>query len=197
MVATKTSLSTGCSNSRRKRASLLALSEETRDSFLVRLNIFLHRSRGLRKSMPRTRSRKPPPQGEIAHKNDNAERNPAAVNPDSPLPAAQSTSPQAPDRPLEEKRPERVSPPNHVYIGKKPVMSYAMSALIQLAQSGEIVIKARGMVISRAVDVAEIVTERLGNNAYEPKQITIGTERVELGEDARNVSTIEITIGRK
>ncbi len=94
-------------------------------------------------------------------------------------------------------RPERSSPPNHIFIGKKPVMSYAMSALIQLAQMGEVVLKARGMVISRAVDVAEIITKRLGNNAYEVKSIVIDTEQVGAGEDIRNVSTIEIKVGRK
>lgn len=95
------------------------------------------------------------------------------------------------------KKPERTSPPNHIFIGKKPVMSYAMSALIQLTQVGEVVLKARGMVISRAVDVAEIITKRLGNNAYEVKNIVIDTEQVGSGEDIRNVSTIEIKVGRK
>ncbi|MBI4258667.1 MAG: DNA-binding protein Alba [Thaumarchaeota archaeon] len=103
---------------------------------------------------------------------------------------ASSPAPPAP-------RPPRTSPSNHVYIGKKPVMSYAMSALIQLSQSTEIILKARGMVISRAVDVAEIVTKRLGNNAFSVKDIKIGTERVGEGEESRNVSTIEISIGPK
>ena len=94
-------------------------------------------------------------------------------------------------------RPSRTSPPNHVFVGKKPVMSYAMSAMVQLAQSGEIVLKARGMVISRAVDVAEIVTKRLGNNTFEVKNIKIDTERLGEGDDLRNVSTIEIIVGRK
>ncbi|MEE8186244.1 MAG: DNA-binding protein [Nitrososphaerales archaeon] len=89
------------------------------------------------------------------------------------------------------------TPPNHVYIGKKPVMSYAMSALIQLAQTGEIVIKARGMVISRAVDVAEVVVQRLGGGSYETKDIKIDTERLGEGSEARNVSTIEIVVGKK
>src|SRR6059036_482836 len=31
---------------------------------------------------------------------------------------------------------QRSSPPNHIFVGKKPVMSYAMSALIQLTQAG-------------------------------------------------------------
>jgi DNA-binding protein len=94
-------------------------------------------------------------------------------------------------------RPSKSSPPNHVFVGKKPVMSYAMSAMVQLAQSGEIVLKARGMVISRAVDVAEIVTKRLGNNTFEVKNIKIDTERLGEGDDVRNVSTIEITVGKR
>ncbi|MEM2635247.1 MAG: DNA-binding protein, partial [Nitrososphaerales archaeon] len=77
------------------------------------------------------------------------------------------------------------------------IMSYALSSLIQLAQSDEVVLKARGMVISRAVDVAQIITKKLGNNAYEVKSIKIDTEKVGTGENVRNVSTIEITIGRK
>lgn len=91
----------------------------------------------------------------------------------------------------------RTSPPNHIFVGKKPVMSYAMSAMVQLAQSGEIVLKARGMVISRAVDVAEIVTKRLGNNTFEVRNIKIDTEKLGEGEDLRNVSTIEIVVARK
>ncbi len=97
----------------------------------------------------------------------------------------------------EERRFERRSPSNHIYVGKKPVMSYAMSALIQLTQSDQIIIKARGMAISRAVDVSEIVTKRLGNNAFEAKDIKIDTELLGEGEEQRNVSTIEIVVGKK
>jgi len=96
-----------------------------------------------------------------------------------------------------QERPPRTSPPNHIFVGKKPVMSYAMSAMVQLAQSGEIVLKARGMVISRAVDVAEIVTKRLGNNTFEVRNIKIDTERLGDGDDVRNVSTIEISVAKK
>jgi DNA-binding protein Alba len=102
---------------------------------------------------------------------------------------------ETPQRPQE--RPPRTSPPNHIFVGKKPVMSYAMSAMVQLAQSGDIVLKARGMVISRAVDVAEIVTKRLGNNTFEIRNIKIDTEKLGEGEDIRNVSTIEIVIAKK
>jgi DNA-binding protein len=86
---------------------------------------------------------------------------------------------------------------NQIFVGKKPLMSYAMSALIQLAQGGEVIIRARGMLISYAVDIAEIVAKRLGNNAYEVKKVAIDTERLGVGEMARNVSTIAIRIGRR
>jgi len=91
---------------------------------------------------------------------------------------------------------ERRAPPNHIYIGKKPVMGYAMSALIQLTQMGEIVIKARGLAISRAVDVAQIVTKRLGNGAFSIKDVRIDTEVVGEGPETRNVSSIEIIVGK-
>jgi len=86
---------------------------------------------------------------------------------------------------------------SNVFVGKKPIMSYAMSSIIQLGQTGEIMIKARGMVISRAVDVAEIVVKRLGNNKYDVKNIKIDTEQLGEAGQVRNVSTIEILIAEK
>ena len=92
--------------------------------------------------------------------------------------------------------PQRTAPSNHIFVGQKPVMNYAMSALIQLAQAGEVVVKARGMAISRAVDVAEIVTKRLGNGQFKVKDIGISTEVVGEGPETRNISSIEITVGK-
>ena len=47
---------------------------------------------------------------------------------------------------------------NIVYIGNKPVMNYVLAVVTQM-NSGvtEVILKARGRAISRAVDVAEIV----------------------------------------
>ena len=92
--------------------------------------------------------------------------------------------------------PQRSAPYNHIFVGQKPVMNYAMSALIQLTQAGEVVVKARGMAISRAVDVAEIVTKRLGNGQFKIKDIGINTEVVGEGPETRNISSIEITVGK-
>lgn len=102
------------------------------------------------------------------------------------------------DSPSEEARPMMMGPSNHIYVGKKPVMSYAMSALIQLSQAGEVNIKARGMAISRAVDVAEIVTKRLGNGTFVVKNVNISTEQVKSTEtgEMRNVSSIEILVSK-
>jgi DNA-binding protein len=104
---------------------------------------------------------------------------------------------QTPTQTGENATPVRMAPSNHIYIGKKPVMSYAMSALIQLTHSGEIVLRARGLSISRAVDVAEIVTKRLGNGAYDIRDIKIDTEKLGTGDEIRSVSTIDIVVGKK
>ncbi|MEM5867669.1 MAG: DNA-binding protein Alba, partial [Candidatus Aenigmatarchaeota archaeon] len=58
----------------------------------------------------------------------------------------------------------------------------------------EVQIKARGKAISRAVDVAEIVTKRFVKDA-KVKNIEIGTEEKELEDKTKiNVSTITITL---
>ncbi len=105
--------------------------------------------------------------------------------------AEQATAPAQQSAP-----PQRTAPYNHIFVGQKPVMNYAMSALIQLTQAGEVVVKARGMAISRAVDVAEIVTKRLGNGQFKVKDIGINTEVVGEGPETRNISSIEITVGK-
>ena len=104
----------------------------------------------------------------------------------------QATAPAAP----QSAPPQRTAPYNHIFVGQKPVMNYAMSALIQLTQAGEVVVKARGMAISRAVDVAEIVTKRLGNGQFKVKDIGISTEVVGEGPETRNISSIEIVVGK-
>jgi DNA-binding protein len=86
-------------------------------------------------------------------------------------------------------------PRDVILVGKKPVMSYAMAALMQLTETGEITIKARGRAISSAVDVAEVVSKRFLSGTASIKTVNIGTEV--LGEPPRNVSTIEIKISTK
>lgn len=82
-----------------------------------------------------------------------------------------------------------------VFIGKKPIMAYVTSALIQLANNPQVVIKARGLSIGRAVDVAQIIVRRTDNSGYSIGQIKIGSEQLQsLDGRSRNVSTIEIEV---
>ncbi len=82
---------------------------------------------------------------------------------------------------------------NRVYIGKKPMMEYVL-AVVTHFESGldEVVVKARGKNISRAVDVAEVVRNRFVPDA-KVRSVQIGTEKL-TGEDGKtaNVSSIEI-----
>jgi len=95
----------------------------------------------------------------------------------------------------EEKRTDE----NTIYVGSKPPMSYVLAVVTQFNISGsdEVVIKARGRAISRAVDTAEIVRNRFVKDA-ELKDIKIGTEAI-TNEEGRtsNVSSIEICLTKK
>lgn len=80
-----------------------------------------------------------------------------------------------------------------IYIGKKPVMSYVLAAITQLANSDEISVRARGRNISTAVDVAEVVKNRFMKDLK--NNVQIGTEQLTDKEKRTlNVSTIAITL---
>jgi len=87
-------------------------------------------------------------------------------------------------------------------IGKKPVRPYVTAVIVHLKTGGtDVVIKARGQNVSKAVDVAEIV-KRFQETPMELKDIKIGTEEFseEDGTDKgrkRRVSFIEITLKLK
>ena len=84
-----------------------------------------------------------------------------------------------------------------IFIGKKPIMAYVTSTLIQLANLPTVSIKARGMSIGRAVDVAQIISRKTENAGYIIGQISIGSESLESQDGkTRNVSTIEIEVKR-
>ena len=81
-----------------------------------------------------------------------------------------------------------------IFIGKKPLMAYVTSALIQLANRPKVSIKARGLSIGRAVDVAQIIVRRT-DNGYSIGEIKIGSEQLQSQDGrARNVSTIDIEV---
>ena len=85
-----------------------------------------------------------------------------------------------------------------IYIGKKPLMAYVTSTLIQLANLPAVSIKARGLSIGRAVNVAQIISRKTENAGYQIGEIKIGSETLESKDGkTRNVSTIEIEVKRK
>ena len=84
-----------------------------------------------------------------------------------------------------------------IYIGKKPLMAYVTSSLIQLANQPKISIKARGLSIGRAVDVAQIISRKTENAGFSIGNIKIGSEQLQSQDGrSRNVSTIEIEVKR-
>ena len=84
-----------------------------------------------------------------------------------------------------------------VFIGKKPLMAYVTSTLIQLANIPSVTIKARGMSIGRAVDVSQIISRKTENAGYSIGNINLGSEALESQDGrTRNVSTIEIEVKR-
>ena len=60
---------------------------------------------------------------------------------------------------------------NVVYVGNKPVMNYVLAVVTQFKKSKEVVVKARGRAISRAVDTSEIVKNRFMTEAEVIKHI--------------------------
>ena len=87
-----------------------------------------------------------------------------------------------------------------VFIGGKPFMNYVTGVVMQFTTQGatDVVIKARGKFISRAVDIAEVATKRFLENTVEVKDIKIDSEEFENQEQKLiRVSTIEITLSKK
>jgi len=86
-----------------------------------------------------------------------------------------------------------------IYVGNKPPMSYVLAVVTQFnsGKSDEVIIKARGRAICRAVDTAEIVRNRFVENA-EVNKIKIDTESLTNEEGkTSNVSSIEIVLKLK
>ena len=66
-----------------------------------------------------------------------------------------------------------------VFIGKKPLMTYVTSTIIQLATKPHVTIKARGLTTSIAIDVAQIVLKKT-KPAFEIDNISIEIGRAHV-----------------
>ena len=88
---------------------------------------------------------------------------------------------------------------NNVFIGGKPFMNYVTGVVMQFTtkNADDVIIKARGKFISRAVDVAEVAAKRFMENSVAVSDIKIDSEGFKNteGRDVR-VSTIEITLSK-
>ncbi|MBU90054.1 DNA-binding protein Alba [Candidatus Woesearchaeota archaeon] len=88
---------------------------------------------------------------------------------------------------------------NSIFIGGKPFMNYVTAVVMQFTTKNaeDVVVKARGKFISRAVDVAEVSSKRFLENTVNIRDVKIDSEgfKNDEGRDIR-VSTIEITLGK-
>lgn len=83
---------------------------------------------------------------------------------------------------------------NLVRVGNKPVMNYVM-ACVTLFNSGisEIIIRARGNTITKAVDIAEMLRRSFIRDLT-IISIKVGSEDVKGREEVFSISTIEIAL---
>ncbi|MBT3395411.1 DNA-binding protein Alba [archaeon] len=87
-----------------------------------------------------------------------------------------------------------------MFVGGKPFMSYVTGVVMQFTTRNvpEVVVKARGKFISRAVDIAEVASKRFLEDVIEVDDIKIGSEEFENKEGKPvRVSTIGISLIKK
>ncbi|MBW3018064.1 DNA-binding protein Alba [Candidatus Woesearchaeota archaeon] len=89
---------------------------------------------------------------------------------------------------------------NSIFVGSKPFMNYVTGVVMQFTtkDAKEVIVKARGKFISRAVDVAEVAVKRFLKDQIEIKDIKVDSEEFQNkeGKDVR-VSTIERVLSTK
>ena len=78
---------------------------------------------------------------------------------------------------------------NSVFIGNKPFMNYVTSVVMQFTTKNapEVIVKARGKFISRAVDVSEVAAKRFLDKQVDVKEIKIDrSEERRVGKECRS-----------
>ena len=86
-----------------------------------------------------------------------------------------------------------------IYIGRKPTMSYVKEVIRELRSGKEVVnLKARGVLISKVVDVAEITRNRFIPDLKVVGYV-MGTEKLIPGseESSRGVSALAIRLSKE
>ncbi len=88
-------------------------------------------------------------------------------------------------------------PPNIVFIGKKPILTYVNATLTLLSNEPVVTIKARGRSITTAVDVSQMIVKRMNAVGYKVSGVRILSERMKSKDGKeRNVSTIEVDVSK-
>lgn len=88
---------------------------------------------------------------------------------------------------------------NTIFIGNKPFMNYVTSVVIQITtkQAPEVLVKARGKFISRAVDVVEVARKRFLKDQVQVSGVGFDSEEFTNSEGKLvRVSTIEIKLAK-
>lgn len=87
-----------------------------------------------------------------------------------------------------------------IFVGGKPFMNYVTGVVMQFStfNSPEVLVKARGKFIAKAVDIAEVARRRFLENGVDIGNVQIGSEEF-TNEEGRNirVSTIEIVLRKR
>ena len=88
---------------------------------------------------------------------------------------------------------------NSIFIGPKAFMNYVTGVVMQFTteDANEVIVKARGKFITRAVDVSQMAVKQFLEDQIEVKNISIDSDKV-TNKDGKEVqvSSIEITLGR-
>lgn len=86
---------------------------------------------------------------------------------------------------------------NTIFIGNKAFMNYVTAVVMQFTTKNaeEVIVKARGKFISRAVDVSEIATKRFLEGSAKVKEVKIDSEDFQNKEGKNvRVSIVEIIL---
>ena len=91
----------------------------------------------------------------------------------------------------------KMSQPNLVRIGKKPIMNY-VTACVTLFNSGngEVMVRARGQAIEKAIDTVQMLRRGFLKD-ISIRKINLGSEDITRFDGTRgNISTMEIILSR-
>ena len=95
---------------------------------------------------------------------------------------------------------EKNSEDHVVFIGAKPFMNYVTGVVMQFTtqNASEVIVKARGKFMSKAIDIEEVATKRFLDNSVEVTNIKVDSEEFKNKEGKQvRVSTIEIFLKKK